>query len=46
LATLLEILPGAKGLCLDYEFWKEEPTQSAVSFAAIVLTQDGEEGKA
>jgi AmmeMemoRadiSam system protein B len=46
LATLLEILPGAKGLCLDYEFWREEPTQSAVSFAAIVLTEDGEGGKA
>jgi len=37
LASLLEILPGVSGRCLDYEFWKDEPTQSAVSFAAVVL---------
>jgi AmmeMemoRadiSam system protein B len=40
LASLLEILPGVRGRCLDYEFWKEEPTQSAVSFAAVVLAAD------
>lgn len=40
LASLLEILPGVRGRCLDYEFWKEEPTQSAVSFAAVVLEAD------
>jgi len=40
LASLLEILPGAEGRLLDYEFWKEEPTQSAVSFAALVF-RDG-----
>ena len=37
MASLLEILPEAKGRLLDYEFWKEEPTRSAVSFAAIVF---------
>jgi hypothetical protein len=36
LACLLEILPQTQGTLLDYEFWHEEPTQSAVSFAAIV----------
>lgn len=40
LASLLETLPGVRGRCLDYEFWKEEPTQSAVSFAAVVLAAD------
>jgi AmmeMemoRadiSam system protein B len=43
LATLLEIFPDARGQCLDYDFWKEEPTQSAVSFAAIVLAADRRE---
>ncbi len=38
LATLLEILPGATGRCLDYGLWHEEPTQSGVSFAAMVLS--------
>jgi AmmeMemoRadiSam system protein B len=38
MATLLEILPGARGWLLDYDFWQEEPTQSAVSFAAIAFT--------
>jgi AmmeMemoRadiSam system protein B len=37
LATVLEILPDIKGDCLDYEFWQEESTQSAVSYAAVVL---------
>ncbi len=39
LASLLEILPGAEGRLLDYDFWKEEPTQSAVSFAALVFRE-------
>ncbi|MEW5901918.1 MAG: AmmeMemoRadiSam system protein B, partial [Acidobacteriota bacterium] len=37
LASLLEALPPVKGQLLGYEFWREEPTQSAVSYAAIVL---------
>jgi len=37
LASLMELLPGTKGKCLDYHFWNEEATQSAVSFAAAVL---------
>jgi AmmeMemoRadiSam system protein B len=37
LATILELWPDIKGDCLDYEFWQEEPTQSAVSYAALVL---------
>ncbi|MFZ2054299.1 MAG: AmmeMemoRadiSam system protein B [Candidatus Aminicenantales bacterium] len=37
LAVLLDAFPGMKGRLLDYEFWKEEATQSAVSYAAIVL---------
>jgi len=40
LAFLLEILPGATGSLLAYDFWMEEPTQSAVSFAAAVLHAD------
>jgi AmmeMemoRadiSam system protein B len=38
LACLLEILPSCKGQILDYETWYEEPTRSAVSFAAVVFT--------
>jgi hypothetical protein len=38
LAVLLDAFPGIKGRLLDYEFWREEATQSAVSYAAIVLT--------
>lgn len=37
LAVLLEVFPGAQGRVLDYQFWQEEATQSAVSFAAAVL---------
>ncbi|HUU38789.1 MAG TPA: AmmeMemoRadiSam system protein B [Candidatus Desulfaltia sp.] len=37
LAALLDAFPGMKGRLLDYEFWREETTQSAVSYAAIVL---------
>lgn len=38
LACLLELLPGAKGHLLGYDFWEEEATQSAVSFAALAFT--------
>ena len=37
LACLMELFPGVEGECLDYEIWKEGPTQSAVSFAGIAL---------
>ncbi|MFQ6109222.1 MAG: AmmeMemoRadiSam system protein B [Candidatus Aminicenantales bacterium] len=37
LATLLEIHPEKRGYLLDYEFWQEESTQSAVGFAAVVI---------
>jgi len=39
LACLLEILPSCHGHLLGYEVFKEEPTRSAVSFAAAVFTQ-------
>jgi len=38
LACLLELLPEAKGHLLGYDFWEEEATQSAVSFAALAFT--------
>ncbi|MDH7512937.1 MAG: AmmeMemoRadiSam system protein B [Clostridiales bacterium] len=38
LASLLEIFPESRGQVLDYEFWREEATASAVSFAAAILT--------
>ncbi|RME78220.1 MAG: AmmeMemoRadiSam system protein B [Planctomycetota bacterium] len=37
LSLLLEILPPCKGHLLDYQIWREEPTQSAVSFASMVF---------
>jgi AmmeMemoRadiSam system protein B len=37
LATILELWTDIEGDCLDYEFWQEELTQSAVSYAALVL---------
>jgi AmmeMemoRadiSam system protein B len=37
LSCLLEVLPQVKGQLLGYDFWEEELTQSAVSFAAICL---------
>lgn len=37
LACLLEILPPSKGEILDYQIWHEQPTRSAVSFAAVVF---------
>ncbi len=38
LACLLEVHPQARGQLFGYDFWEEEPTQSAVSYAAIGLT--------
>jgi AmmeMemoRadiSam system protein B len=38
LACMLEILSPAKGDVLNYRLWHEKPTQSAVSFAAVVFT--------
>ena len=35
LALLLEVLPPCKTHLLHYEVWHEEPTRSAVSFAAV-----------
>jgi AmmeMemoRadiSam system protein B len=40
LAALLDAFPGMRGRLLDYEFWREEATQSAVSYAAIVLSTE------
>lgn len=37
LALLLELIPGRTGHMLGYEFWMEEATQSAVSFAALAF---------
>lgn len=37
LAVLLELLSGEKGHVLGYDFWMEEATQSAVSFAALAF---------
>ena len=37
LACLLEVIPPSDGELLGHEFWHEEPTRSAVSYAAIVF---------
>ncbi len=37
LTSLLEILPPADGVNLGYEFWEEDATDSAVSYAAIAF---------
>jgi AmmeMemoRadiSam system protein B len=37
LALLLELLSGKKGYVLGYDFWMEEATQSAVSYAALAF---------
>jgi len=37
LACLLEILPPGPGRLLGYDFWLEEPTRSAVSFAGLAF---------
>jgi AmmeMemoRadiSam system protein B len=39
LASLLEILPSAKGHFLGYDVWHEDATHSAVSFASVVVTR-------
>jgi len=38
--TLLSILPNIRGTILDYDIWHEDPTQSAVSFAALAFFPD------
>jgi len=38
--TLLAVLPGIRGTVLDYDVWHEDPTRSAVSFAAVAFTFD------
>jgi len=38
MACLMEVLPPSKGQILDYEIWHEQPTRSAVSFAAVGFT--------
>jgi predicted class III extradiol MEMO1 family dioxygenase len=40
LASLLDAFPEVRGRLLDYEFWREEATESAVSYAAIALTAE------
>jgi len=35
MACLMETLPPSRGRILDYRMWHEEPTRSAVSFAAV-----------
>jgi hypothetical protein len=40
LAILLELLPGRNGHLLGYDFWMEEATQSAVSYAALAFPAD------
>ncbi|MBU4204334.1 MAG: AmmeMemoRadiSam system protein B [Acidobacteria bacterium] len=37
LSFLMEVFPDLQGVRLGYDIWREEPTQSAVSFAAMVL---------
>lgn len=41
LAVLLEALPPVRGTKLGYEFWREEETRSAVSYAAILFERSG-----
>jgi hypothetical protein len=41
LACLLELFPEVQGQVLDYEFWQEEATQSAVSYAAVIQKSRG-----
>ncbi|RME04030.1 MAG: AmmeMemoRadiSam system protein B [Planctomycetota bacterium] len=39
LSCLLELLPSStRGTLLHYEIWREEPTQSAVSYASVLFT--------
>jgi AmmeMemoRadiSam system protein B len=41
LACLLEVIPPSRGEVLAYETYREEPTKSAVSFAAVIFTSSG-----
>lgn len=45
-ASLLELFENVGGRLLDYEFWQEESTRSAVSFAALLFTQKPDAGRA
>ena len=38
MACLMEVLPPSRGQILGYEIWHEQPTRSAVSFAAVGFT--------
>ncbi len=38
IASLLEIIPNSKGRLLDYDVYKEDMTQSAVTFAAVAMS--------
>ncbi len=38
MACLLELLPSCEGRVLDYAMWHEQPTRSAVSFAAAAFS--------
>jgi AmmeMemoRadiSam system protein B len=40
LAVLMELLSSKKGHLLGYDFWMEEATQSAVSFASLAFLND------
>jgi len=40
MACLLEVLPPSNGKVLDYHIWHEQPTHSAVSFAAVVFRKE------
>ncbi|MFW6055119.1 MAG: AmmeMemoRadiSam system protein B, partial [Thermodesulfobacteriota bacterium] len=42
LACLLEVLPACRSELLHYEMWHEEPTESAVAFAALNFQDDGQ----
>lgn len=44
--TLLAVAPGIHGMVLDYDILHEEPTRSAVSFAAVIFTTGREGGSA
>ena len=39
---LLSLFPGARGTILDYHFWHEEATSSAVSCAAVAFETNGD----
>jgi AmmeMemoRadiSam system protein B len=45
MACLLELLPSCEGRILDYTMWHEQPTRSAVSFAAAAFTAKEEARK-